>query len=444
MNLLRRLKLFLAKSLYDVHPELRDREHVWRIWSDEASEKPLSFREHAEDYSITTWVHVALRKWQDAVSSLGLHVVDRAGKRIDHDLDDFLESPNPEMSSADLYRQWATDLGLGGEVFFELAWSQNGKRPLELWPHQPSVVTVLPDVGRKMYYVPRGYEIECDPGKKYVLSARELVRWKFYNPVNPWRGISPMSAARMSVSVEQLASAWAKMFFLNGARPDGVLLTPQGITPSERERMEERMREMVGFTRTRGANWHKVLVLEEGITDYKPINFTQRDMQWAESRRLSRNEIGGIFGVPDELMGFGKDTYENFERALLTFWSETVLPLLRFRDEGLTRFFRTVGVLGKSFRIVSDLSKIEVLARLRQPTFALAVQMAGMGVPFRIINEYLQLGVPDYPAAGLSNPFGSSESFDESGAPVEGEADPDVELDPDGAADRGEPTEVSD
>ena len=55
------------------------------------------------------------------------------------------------------------------------------------------------------------------------------------------------------------------------------------------------------------------VVQEEGVTDIKTFYFVHKDIEWMEQRRFDRDEVAELFGVPDEIMGFGRDTYENFE-----------------------------------------------------------------------------------------------------------------------------------
>ena len=422
MQFRRRVVKWFLKSLHDLYPELLNREHLTRINSDEEAQNPATFQGYASDYNITCWVHTAVKKWQDAFASLPLHIV--AGKEVlpNHELVQFFQNPNSQRSAADIWRQWACDMALGGAEGFEFARARGGKKQIvEIWPHQPCNFGVIPDEDRRVYYGVAGYSVQRPGSLSYELSPADFLHMKFYNPVNPWIGISPMSAIRMSVAIEQLSSAWVKMFFTNGARPDGIVLAPQGLTKPELDEIERKFHEKLGLSE-RGIGWHRVIALEQGVADYKPVNFSQKDMQWAESRGFTRNEIGGIFGVPDEMMGFGKDTYENFERALLTFYSETIVPLARLRDDSLTFFFRREGRLKMTESVQTDFTGIGVLAKLQSPVYFLAEALSRMGVPFKVINEFLKMGVPDFAASTISNPFGTADSFDEEGETIDEKA----------------------
>ena len=106
---------------------------------------------------------------------------------------------------------------------------------------------------------------------------------------------------------------------------------------------------------------HTPIVLEDGITDIKILSFPPKDLEWLEQRKMSRDEVGAIFGVPDEIMGYGRDTYENFATAEKVLWTLTIVPIVGLRDGTLTRFFRKVRLLSPAERISSDFSAIPQL-----------------------------------------------------------------------------------
>jgi len=145
-------------------------------------------------------------------------------------------------------------------------------------------------------------------------------------------------------------------------------------------------------------------VLEEGVTDIKPFSFPPSDMEWVQQRELSRNEVGAIFGVPDEVMGFGRDTYENYGKAVEAFWTLTLRPLVQFRDETLTHFFTTKRpLLMPGERIETDLSGIGVLQEDLLPKVEAASKLWLMGAPFNQLDEQLQLGIGPVPNGEFPN-----------------------------------------
>jgi hypothetical protein len=109
-------------------------------------------------------------------------------------------------------------------------------------------------------------------------------------------------------------------------------------------------------------------------------------MEWLEQRRTSREEVGAIFGVPDEIMGWGRDTYENFATALRVLWTLTIVPLASQRDTHLTEYFQRVKVLRPDEKVITDLSGVEALSDDEAAEWAQAQAQISVGA--LLINEW--------------------------------------------------------
>ncbi|MTV78241.1 phage portal protein, partial [Streptococcus pneumoniae] len=84
-----------------------------------------------------------------------------------------------------------------------------------------------------------------------------------------WRGLAPIAAVREGIIIDLFSRAWRKNFMRRGARPDYALVAPQGITKTERDELEASL-----IQKFSGAeNWHKPIILEEGVTDIKTFSF---------------------------------------------------------------------------------------------------------------------------------------------------------------------------
>lgn len=346
-----------GKALADVHPEVLDREHLAMIRSDGVmSQTPYSFLNGVQDYECYVWVRKAIKVISDNLSVLPLQVLRGDQLVSGHPLIDLLTDVNDTMSSIDLWNQWVTDMLLGGEEGWELVKNTRGQYT-EIWPRQPHTLYVHADPARKRYYKVDHYTIDDGQGEPYRLAPDEMVLFKFYNPRNPWRGIAPITAVRMSILIDTFAQAWSKLFFNNAARPDYAVVAPEGITKTERDDLELKLSQKFG-----GAGAHKPIVLEQGVSDIKILSFPPKDMEWLEQRRTSREEVGAIFGVPDEIMGWGRDTYENFSTALRVLWTLTIVPLASQRDTHLTEYFQRVKVLQPNEVVSTDFSGVEALS----------------------------------------------------------------------------------
>lgn len=350
-----------TKAMADLHPELTDRVHVMTVQHNAVMTNPsVSYMQAANDYDCNVWVRKAIRTVADNFAALPL-VVERGKDRVEkHDVLSLLNDVNDTMSTVDLHSQWVIDMMLGGEEGWELIKNTRGNVYLQIWPRPQHVIHIIPDLARLRYFGVVEYKIDDGLSKPYNLPPDEFVHFKFFNPRNPWRGISNISAVRSSIIIDLMAQAWSKLFFFKSARPDYAVVAPQGITTPEREELEKMLDTKFGGT----ANAHKPIVLEQGVTDIKPIDFRPKDIEWLTQREMSRDEIGAIFGVPDILMGFGNDSYDTPEKrvsALQVLFTLVIIPLTTYRDKHLTEFFRRAHALKEDENICTDYSGVGAL-----------------------------------------------------------------------------------
>lgn len=383
------------RALYDIHPELTERIPILRVYSDQvAGESGATFASSATDYARHAWVHKAVKVLADNICPLPVRIVEGEGEEQKplpkHPISVLLANPNKAMSAADLWRAWSTDLMLGGEEGMEVVRSQSGARVLELWPRQPHAFSVKPLDSR--YMEVDSYKIDDGHGQPYMLTPDQFIHFRFYNPMNPWRGLSPIGAIRMSIQIDQFSQAWSRMFFKNSARPDFAIIAPEGVTKSEKDDIKTQLKEQHS-----GEHAHEALILEKGVADIKPLNFPPKDMEWVEQRKLSREEIGAIFGVPDEVMGWGRDTYENFDTAARVLWTITIIPILGMRDSALTAWLRRYKLIEPGQSAMTDLSGVRELRQDTGQKIDQAGKLFTMGRPFNQINELLGLGMPKTP-----------------------------------------------
>jgi HK97 family phage portal protein len=385
-----------AYKAISYRPDLSNRVHVYSEYAigSQTTSKDTS-ADYEQVYATYVWVHKAVNLVATSLGSLYVQVVDDQDNPIDsHELETLLNRGNPAMSPVQMWERYAIDMLLHGESFFEIV-DSGRQRPTELWLRPPAEILIQPDMSPDKIFYPQiaqyRWKSTMQPSE-VVYQPTSMIHDKFYNPQNSWRGLAPIAAVRDGITIDMFAQAWSKRLLKNGGRPDFAIVAPQGLTQTERDRIySEFMQHHSGSD-----NWHKPVVLEDGMTDIKPLNIPPMDMQWLEQRNVARDEIGAIFGVPDEIMGYGKDTYENFQTALQVFWTLTVKPLAEHRDDNLTHYFTYVRpILRPGQRIATDFSTVGVLQEDVAPKIEMAVKLKTLGYTANEINERLSLGMPD-------------------------------------------------
>jgi len=383
-----------GKAFADLHPELTDRQHILTLRSDEvpAWHPGYSYLDALGDWECYVWVRKAVKVLADNFASVPLRI-QRGNTLTDkHDLLTLLTDVNDQMSSYNLWEQYIIDMMLGGEEGWELVRGKRSKAYVEIWPRQPHTIKVVPDKALKRYFKVAEYVIDDMQAQPFPLPPDEFLHFKFFNPRNPWRGISPFTAVKLSIVIDQLAQIWERLFFKNSARPDFAVISTAS-TKAERDEVRKQLKGEYGGV----GNAHEPIVLEKDVSDIKTISWPPKDLHMETLRAMSRDEIAAIVGVPDMVMGYGADTYDTEEKrtaALRMLWSMTIVPLATHRDVQMTEFFRRVGVLRPDESVVSDFSHVSVLQADFGAKVAQADTLFGLGVPFDVINERLGMGFP--------------------------------------------------
>jgi HK97 family phage portal protein len=383
-----------GKALADLHPELTDRQHILTLRSDEvpAWQPGYSYLDALGDWECYVWVRKAVKVLADNFASVPLRIQRDNTLTDKHDLLTLLTDVNDQMSSYNLWEQYIIDMMLGGEEGWELVRGKRSKAYVEIWPRQPHTIKVVPDKALKRYFKVAEYVIDDMQAPAYPLPPDEFLHFKFFNPRNPWRGISPFTAVKLSIVIDQLAQIWERLFFKNSARPDFAVISTAS-TKDERDEIRKQLKGEYGGV----GSAHEPIVLEKDVSDIKTISWPPKDLHMETLRAMSRDEVAAIVGVPDMVMGYGADTYDTEEKrtaALRMLWSMTIVPLATHRDVQMTEYFRRVGVLRPDESVVSDFSHVSVL----QADFGAKVDQAntlfGLGVPLNVINARLDLGLP--------------------------------------------------
>lgn len=382
-------------------PELAGRIHLSSSGAQgEAFPDMDSFVGWASVYDSYIWLRKGLRFIADSIKFLPLMVVDADGQeQPGHYISELFEYVNDTDNPVTLWEHYVIYKYLGGEFPLELVPDKRGI-PVEVWARRPDRVLVVPDMApeRKLYPRIAGYRYEDD--KDHLIPPELLWFDKFTHPTNPWRGLNVISAARQGIAIDTFAHASIKTFLQKGSQPPYAIITPQGITTTEMERIEQKAQHKLGGYE----NVYRPIMLEEGVTDIKTLSYPDIELRWMEQSRFGRDETGAMIGLPDLLMGYGSEQYDNSDKMnahLKYYWEMTGGPLVKARDVSMTTFFHQhyPRLLDAKHRIVTDLSGVAVLREDLDGKLDQSLKLFSMGVPFEQINERLELGIDYVPPA---------------------------------------------
>jgi HK97 family phage portal protein len=241
----------------------------------------------------------------------------------DHPILELLQRPNPFQGGAGLIEQIASSYLLGGNAYLEGV-RVNGGPARELWALRPDRVKVVPSAVNLV----AGYEYRVG-SQVQQFPASAVLHLKTFHEADDFYGLSPLQAAARAVATDNAAARWNDSLLNNGARPSGAFKVASTMNHDSFQELRDAVEDIYAGT----ANAGRPLVLEGGI-DWQSIGLGPADMDFLNSRKLSKREIAAVFGVPPEIVGDAESkTFSNYREARKALYLEAVLPFLdRLRD----------------------------------------------------------------------------------------------------------------
>jgi HK97 family phage portal protein len=299
-----------------------------------------NFREASENvYSAHGITYAAIRMYADTVSSLPLKVYegDPDGDRNEvrgHQLNRLLRSPCPHMDWTELMHYLVTSFLVGGEAIVEKVYNMTGTRVVRLQVMRPD--RFGPIVNGKAGLV--GYQYVVDD-RGYSYEPEEIVFYKLTHPTNEWRGLSPISALRLSIETDMDAARFNRHFLRDGSLPGGVLQTDTDLLPKERAEIRREWEAV-----HRGiAKSGRVAVLDKGL-QYNGISLNMRDSQWLEGRQNDTEIVLAGFHMPPSILGIDRSTNRSVGEIAWKTWMKGPVRALCRRFE-----FRLTEQLAREF-----------------------------------------------------------------------------------------------
>jgi HK97 family phage portal protein len=212
---------------------------------------------------------------------------------------DLWAKPNPHMGTQEFTEVIQQHIDLAGESPWAVAYDKRAKNlPLELWPIRPDRMEPVPDPDRFLL----GWNYLSPDGDRITLDLREVIHLRTPNPLDPYRGCSPIATLLITLGRARAAAEWNRNFFTNSARPGGLIEVSKRLSDDEFDELAARWAEQ-----HRGVgNAHKVAILEQGV--WKEVGFSIKDLQVTELREADRDEILEAFGFPRAMLGIDQDS----------------------------------------------------------------------------------------------------------------------------------------
>lgn len=248
--------------------------------------------------------------------------IHRRPEVLTHGLLSVWNRPNPFYTGR-LFRETVQQhLDLVGEGIFVLY--RVGTIIVELWPVRPDRIHPVKSPTKYL----TGYIYKGPDNEEVPLELDDVVQIKMPNPLDPYRGMGPVQSVLADIDASRYSAEWNRNFFINGARPGGIIEVDYRMGDTEFANFVRRWRSQHQGV----ANAHRVAVLENA--KWKDTNFSMSDMQFVELRNLPRELIREAFAFPKPMLGTVDDVNRANAQAGKEIMAEgqTIPRLERWKD----------------------------------------------------------------------------------------------------------------
>jgi HK97 family phage portal protein len=276
-------------------------------------------------YYYKNWVYAAVSARAKRVADLQFEVYKKGERVYDHEILNVINDVDYEAVSS--------FLDLTGNCFLYIERYVQGNKPSKLYILHPSLV-------RPVYNSQNMLEIvnyAVGTAGKVQVPAEDIIHIKTFNPKQnyPYEGlgVSIVESIASSVQTDENARQWNSNFFKNSARPDGFLTTDKKLSAEEISQVRENFMSKYGGLE----NAHKIGLLSGGL-DFKSMSLSQKDIDFVEQSKNSKDEILSAFGVPKSEIGLVEDVNRaNAEASSYVFAKNTIDPIMKKITKALAK-----------------------------------------------------------------------------------------------------------
>lgn len=291
---------------------------------------------------------------------------------------------------------------LAGEVFWLLPDDALVPFRQEGAPFQ--VILARPDRMRHVVQdgVLQGWVFTDGAGRQYNLLPEQVIHSRRWNPYDEFRGLSQYEAARIAAEADWMAGRFARNLASNNG-DTGPYIVAKGGIPGDDQR-EQILADLKAKRRAQQAGQFRPVFLTGDITVEDPQIRTV-DASYIAARIENRHEIAVAFGVPPSMF----DVKASYSIGSASDFYQLILNTCIPEGDRLCDMLNRVAsaMTGQAVEALLDWDEHPVLQEVRKERLASVDTLWNKGVPMAVIDDYLGLGLPDYPGKEFGYlPFG--------------------------------------
>lgn len=268
--------------------------------------------------------------WDEKTGRKGLKLKEESFEDApDHKLQELLDRPNGQDGAFEFRFNFFINKLVTGNGFIEALKPTDSRPPIELWNLPPMSVTI----NRSNNFYDKILEVYFNWHEtSKIIPPELLMHSKYYNPDGDVWGLSPLSAARRAVKMVNDGEEWNVALIQNGAKPEYVIIVPEGTGPDKREAIKQDWKDRYAGKNNVGK---EPFVSEGDFMKFEKLGYTVKDMDWIKTELSSMRKVYDVYGVSSEIFNDAENkTMANKQEAIRSLYTDKVLPELdSLRDE---------------------------------------------------------------------------------------------------------------
>jgi HK97 family phage portal protein len=237
------------------------------------------------------------------------------------------DRPNGEMGSMLWRCSMAAQQVNAGNAYSMIERRVIDQKAVALWPvHYTRVTPRRASDGGLIY------EVRNDNDKPDYIDAADMLHCPSMMSDDGIMGKGVIRNARESIGFGLATERYGANWFQGQGIPRVIVSHPSKLSPEARMNFRKEWREIHG-----GATGDRVALLAEGAT-ISPLNLSQEDSQFLQTRQHNIEEIARWYGVPPhKLQHLLRATFSNIEEQNIDFVIDSLLPWLKIWEQELWR-----------------------------------------------------------------------------------------------------------
>ena len=275
-----------------------------------------------KQYAVRTTVSFLARN----IAQLGLPVFRRKGdddreRLSDHPLAQLIRKPNSWTTRYRFLDALVHDMAIFDLSYWLKVKSKDGFSIIRLDP-----VATTPE-GKDGGFYPEYFQFRGQKGMRQYPADQVIFFRGYCGGLSDIGGVSPIESLREVLEESWYSTTSRAQLARNGSRASGYLKRPPEAkwSTEARDRFKKDWQaQYTGYGPQAGGT----PILEDGM-DFIPAAMTPKDLQYIESRKLTREEVAAAYFVPPPMLGLLENaTFSNITEQHMMLYQDTLGPWL--------------------------------------------------------------------------------------------------------------------